>query len=406
MESAVATASAVTARAINAKASTKKKRCKKPGRKKGHKGASRKKPAHIDSHVVLDQTGCPACGSELSSTATSYDRIVEDIIPVKVVVTQYTVFRRYCKTCKKQVSPNIPNVLPGERFGLRLMLLVVSLKLLGLSYEKIGGLFKLLFDLDITESAVNHAVTKVAGTFGPRYEELKKELVNELNISGDETIWRINGKNHWLWVFVGRWTVLYEIDRSRGSTVPGRVLGNYNGNVTSDSWSAWNSVGSSNQRCHIHYLREIHDTIQYKNPGPEFERFAKKLRRILTDSERAGRRYTGKKKRLYMKKLYDSRIRRLISVSYTDRDCIRFVKRLKRERQMLFTFLEKDGIEYHNNSAERAIRPCVVIRKITSGNKTLGGARAQAVLLSIKETYSRRGVNWHDYALEYLNGTS
>ena len=62
---------------------------------------------------------------------------------------------------RRQVSPPIPNVIEGgsnERFGLRLMLLVVSLKMLGLSYEKIGSLLKLLFDLDITEAAMLHCV--------------------------------------------------------------------------------------------------------------------------------------------------------------------------------------------------------------------------------------------------------
>jgi len=39
----------------------------------------------------------------------------------------------------------------------------------------------------------------------------------------------------------------------------------------------------------------------------------------------------------------------------------------RREKNMLFTFLEKDCVNYHNNDAERAIRPCVVIRKITMG---------------------------------------
>lgn len=405
-ESSMATARAVTARTISAKASTKKKRYKKPGRKKGHRGTSRKKPAHIDSHIVLDQTGCPACGSELSSTATSYDRMVEDIIPVKVFATQYTVFRRYCKTCKKQVSPNIPNVLPGEHFGLRLMLLVVSLKLLGLSYEKIGGLFKLLFDLDITEATVQHCIAKVAEAFGPRYEELKMELVKELNINGDETSWRINGRNHWLWAFVGRWTVIYEVGQSRGRSVPQDVLGNYNGNVTSDSWGAWNYVGKTHQRCQWHYLNDLKDTMQYKNPGKEFERFAKKLRRILYDSQRVDRRYRSRIKRTEAKARLERRVEQLIVPDYSDKHCRRFVKRLRRERQMLFTFLEKDGIEYHNNSAERAIRPCVVIRKMTYGNKSIAGARAQAVLMSVKETCSKREVNWHNYALEYLNGTS
>ncbi len=78
------------------------------------------------------------------------------------------------------------------------MLLVVSLKMLGASYERIGSLLKLLFGLDLTEGAMIHCVMAVAEAFGPRYDELKRDLVKEASIHGDETSWRIKGKNHWL----------------------------------------------------------------------------------------------------------------------------------------------------------------------------------------------------------------
>lgn len=103
------------------------------------------------------------------------------------------------------------------------------------------------------------------------------------------------------------------------------------------------------------------------------------------------------------KSVFEKRIEKLISERYTDKQCIRFVKRLRREKNMLFTFLEKDGVKYHNNDGERAIRPCVVIRKITYGNKSLTGARALAALMSVSETCKSRIQNFFNYALEYLN---
>lgn len=122
-----------------------------------------------------------------------------------------------------------------------------------------------------------------------------------------------------------------------------------------------------------------------------------------TERQRADRRLRGKRKRLRAKARFEERIDDLMNQKYNDKQCIRFVKRLKREKCMLFTFLEVDGIKYHNNDAERAIRPCVVIRKNTYGNKSEGGARALARLMSIRETCIKRGQNFYDYALEYLN---
>ncbi|MEO9294783.1 MAG: IS66 family transposase, partial [Nitrososphaera sp.] len=376
------TVSAVVARSVGAKPATKKKRHRKPGRKKGHIGKSRKRPEHADARVTIDQETCSICGkSTLSERPSPYTRVVTDIVPAKPVVTEYTVNRRYCSTCKKLVSPPVPGVLPKEVFGLRLMLLIVSLKLLGMPYEKISDHFRLLFNLQVVDATINHAVMKVAEAFGPRYNQLIDDLLKEKNVGGDETSWPVNGKNHWLWAFVGRWTVIYEVDQSRGKGVPARVLSGYAGTVTSDSWPAWNHVGGSHQKCLVHYLREIEEyTIRYKNPGKEFYAFGKKFRRILRDAIRSDEKYRKVKDRLKAKARLEQRVQALIAASYGEKNCLRLVKRLKREKGMLFTFLEKKECDWNNNAAERAIRPSVVVRKVTYGNKSLDGAKAHAVL--------------------------
>ena len=311
------TVSAVVARSIDAKADTGKKRYKRSGRRNGHEGASRRRPVKVDETVELDQSTCPRCGGPLSGKPTdAYTRVVEDIVPARVVVTKYVVRRRYCCTCEKQVSPLMPNVLSGgnERFGLRLMLLIASLKLLGLSYEKIGSLLKLLFGLDVTGAAMVHSVMSVSSAFGPRYDELREELRKEASLHGDETSWRIKGRNHWLWAFLGRWSVIYEVAKSRGKDVPRRVLGkDYRGIVISDSWSAWNHVGKAHQRCLVHYLREIKDTSKYKSPGEEFIPFARKFKRVLRDSIRAGEKVTSSEDRLRAKGRLEARVDELIT---------------------------------------------------------------------------------------------
>jgi transposase len=411
------TVSAVVARSVGAKASIQTHRYRKAGRRSGHEGATRSRPEHVDVTVELDQSVCHRCGGVLSERPTdSYTRVVEDIVPAKRVVTEYVVRRRYCRGCGEQVSPPVPNVIGGggnERFGLRLMLLVVSLKLLGLSYAKVGSLLKLLFALEITEAAMIHCVKSVASAFGPRYEELRRELLREKSIHGDETGWPIKGRNHWLWAFVGRWSVVYEVADSRGKDVPQRVLGDYKGTVISDSWPAWNHVGARWQRCLVHYLRELKETIEYKSPGAAFFPFAKRLRRILNDAIRVAKRTdVPEEERLRVKARLERRVDTLIescsSSADQEKNCSRLVKRLKRERGMLFTFLDEKegGIAWNNNAAERALRPSVVIRKMTYGNQSEEGARAHAILMSVKETCNLRGENFFDYSMGYLDPTS
>ena len=44
------------------------------------------------------------------------------------------------------------------------------------------------------------------------------------------------------------------------------------------------------------------------------------------------------------------------------------------------------GIDYHNNHAEQEIRPDVIFRKITFGNRSLAGAENHSVLSTILQT--------------------
>ena len=85
-----------------------------------------------------------------------------------------------------------------------------------------------------------------------------------------------------------------------------------------------------------------------------------------------------------------------------EKNCKRFIKRLNREKDMLFTFLEEKGVDWNNNAAERAIRPSVVVRKITYGNRSTNGANAHKVLMSVRETCKLRGLNFYDYSLAQL----
>ena len=93
---------------------------------------------------------------------------------------------------------------------------------------------------------------------------------------------------------------------------------------------------------------------------------------------------------------------RLISRGYAEPDCRRFVKRLRRERDRPFTFAVA-GIPYHDNAAERAVRPGVIARKISGGSRSWKGAESQSILMSV-ETCRLRGVDFYEFGIEYLSG--
>jgi hypothetical protein len=69
----------------------------------------------------------------------------------------------------------------------------------------------------------------------------------------------------------------------------------------------------------------------------------------------------------------------------------RVAHRLRKRRHWLFTFLDHPGVEPTNNRAERALRPAVIARKLSCGNKTQAGARTFEVPASLAATCRQRG---------------
>ena len=76
-------------------------------------------------------------------------------------------------------------------------------------------------------------------------------------------------------------------------------------------------------------------------------------------------------------------------------------KHLAKHRNQLFTFLDHPGIDATNWRAEQAIRPAVVNRKVWGGSRTLNGANAQSILISVWRTCLQQ----HRDALAFLSQT-
>ncbi len=71
-------------------------------------------------------------------------------------------------------------------------------------------------------------------------------------------------------------------------------------------------------------------------------------------------------------------------------ECRKLVAHLYAEREGLFTFLLHDGVDATNWRAEQAIRPAVVNRKTSGGNRTWRGAKTQGRVMSLLRTASQQ----------------
>jgi hypothetical protein len=237
----------------------------------------------------------------------------------------------------------------------------------------------------------------VATILTPWYESILEELNGGAVLNADETGWRVHGKTWWLWCLAAKDATFYLIDPKRGSGVLKKIFRKeYNGVLVTDFWNAYNSVQTlAKQKCLPHLLRDLSRTSHYHNPGGDWPEFKRKLRRLILDGLRLKKKKPELGQEVYVRKKgkIQGRLEELIEGNWNQRHAKRLLKRLKRHRNELLTFLDYEEVPPDNNLGERAIRPAVLIRKNIYGNGSEKGSATQAIFMSVLRTLKQRGYN-------------
>lgn len=135
--------------------------------------------------------------------------------------------------------------------------------------------------------------------------------------------------------------------------------------------------------------------VDKHNACPQWKAFRKKLARLLKDAIRLFERkhpalldtFHHRKKRLY------HRFEQFLQEDYSDKDAKRLIKRLKRHKDELFTFLEYENVSPYNNHAEQQMRKPVLTRKVSQQNRSEQGAKTHAVLMTLFRSAELQGKN-------------
>lgn len=372
---------------------------KKPGQKPGHLGSRREVPAHIDRRMEHRAEVCPDCGGSLQRCQETRTRYTEDIPEnIQPVITEHIIHRDWCPQCKKKVEPVVSEALPGASLGNRMLVLSAWMHYaLGTTLSQLVEVFNFHLLLKVTPGGLVQMWRRLARILCAWYEAIQQEALNSAVLNADETGWRVNGKTHWLWCFATNELSYFMINRSRGSpALMDFFLQEFAGTLVSDFWAPYNAVAcASRQKCLVHLLRDLEHVERYKSPGAHWPAFAKKLRRLIKDAIRLLRQRTALAPEIYGSRrvCLAQRLEELIAVPWEDVQARRLIKRLRRHKDELFTFLDQPGVPFENNLAERSIRPAVILRKNSYGNRSERGAITQAVFMSVFFTLKKRGHN-------------
>ena len=379
------------------KPTTDKRRRKKPGAKDGHKGSRRKTPQKIDARIEHRLDVCPCCGGELQRCKRQRTRIIEDI-PQEItpVVTEHTIHRDYCPSCKKHVEPVVTQAMPNATLGHNVIALSSWFHYgLGVTIGQVRDILGSHLHTDITAGGLLDGWHRLAQTLFPWYEQIASEARSGAVLHADETGWRVDGQTHWLWCFCNHRSCYYLIDQSRGTEALHKFFTEaFGGTLVSDFWAAYDSVWvGDNQKCLPHLLRELLKVDEH-NDNVEWKAFSKQLKRLIRDGIRMKKRSDFTPERYAGRiKLIHRRLCKLADATYYDADASRLGHRISKYRDQLFTFLDTPGVPSDNNHAERQIRPAVIIRKNSLCNRSEQGAVTQAILMSIYRTLKLRGLD-------------
>ena len=378
---------------------------KRPGRKPGHPGSCREVPDHIDETVEVRLEGpCPICGSELPH-AHQVIQIIEEIPPTRPRVVKVITYYVECKVCHHVIRSSHPlqtSLAEGAakvQVGPRALALAAQLnKGHGLTMRKTCGVLKDLTGLSLTPGGLSQALDRVAKRVGPEYEQLLEDVRGSPAVFADETSWWVGGPGHWLWGFTTPDTTVYHVDDSRGSKVVQEVLGSdFAGVLVSDCLASYDPATCRKHKCIAHHLRAISRAKELAGTTDLSYLHQWKLlfqatiavydsRGWLTDAE-----FADKRGRI------EAWADRLLAEPRSQPGDLKVQNRLRKQRAHLFGCLYEPAAEPTNNRAERCLRPAVVARKVSCGNKTERGRACWEVLASLAATCRQRATSFVEF---------
>lgn len=380
-----------------AKPNTANKRKKRPGQKLGHVGMTRAPPDHIDEVVEETLRECPQCHHALGNPVDVEEQIQEDIVPAHVRVRKYRRHKYCCGHCGQVVTaPYHPEHVPLGYLGANVLIQAAILKYHHcLPYRKICELFKELAGLTVSPGGISQALARISQWLGVEKDQLLEAIRGSPQLHVDETGWRLDGKKSWVWALANERLAYYHVDRSRARKVLKGLLGSgFNGTLISDFFSVYLNLPYRMQKCLVHLLRDFHECAK-TDRTEEFVKAYRKIKRLINDARKLKDKHnqipSGEYARLRFR--LEERLFNFMAAGYANKNLQRLSKRLAQSWLDIFRFLKDPSLAWNNNLAERMIRPNVIYRNRSFGNRSDRGAEAHGTLMSLMQTLRLQGKN-------------
>lgn len=386
---------------------------KRAGREVGHRGEWRRPPAEtvFDERIEVPLEECPACGAAL---AMGEQRVIEQTI-LELPVVQPRVIRlrtygNHCGQCQQTVRSHHPLQVSvavgaaGTHLGPRALAIATALnKDFKLPLRKSCQVLQQCFGLSLSPGGLSQAVARVAKRLKPDYEQMLEQVRHSEVVYSDETGWWLNGPGYTLWVFTNHKTTYYRIVSARTRETARSILGeHFDGVLVTDCLSIYDDLNPLQQKCYAHHLKAISNAL--KTPQAQGSTYLLELRTLLHTAQLLKRLLPQLPDHQFQqtRQFLAQRFEQLLAQPRGQPDDPqtqqeeKIRQRLFKQQDHLLTFLDYPHVEATNNQAERQLRPAVISRKISCGNKTEQGASTWEILASLAATAHQQGVSFID----------
>jgi hypothetical protein len=253
------------------------------------------------------------------------------------------------------------------------------------------------FGLELSVGEIISLLHAVAAQGRKQVAAIRETLHTRPVVQGDETTWRENGRNGYLWSFSTPTECYIEYRYSRsGQAVPDILGVAPDTTLVCDFYSAYNRHQGPIQRCWAHLLRAIHE-LKARYPQDEaLQAWGQAVHALYLEACACRERYREEHwlERFRAAQRLERELMRLCK-PYLKQEVPQRVlcQRCQRFLKQLFRFVVDLRVPADNNAAERAIRPLAVARKISGGTRSPQGSQTKSILASLFGTWRLQGLN-------------
>ena len=371
----------------------------------------------VSEFIQYYPQNCDGCGGNhfLPKVKVAEARQVVEIPPIKPIVTEHQAMKCRCVNCGKQVRAHLPQEVTSSVFGpkIKAWCTVLSGKF-HLSKNQIKELFGTLLGISIAKGSVINTHYQAALMLQHPYEEALQTLRKNKTAYADETGWRTKGQTKWLWQATDKEIVIFKIFASRGKKAFHSLLGkDVVQNLVTDRFQSYSTDGL-HQYCWAHLKRDFKRIEQRSGHvstiGKLMGSLCSFLFKCVHERERgeiSKEEFIEKAKEIkdefhYLFKLGLRADTHDFKLGKTGRFC----ERILRDEDKLWAFIKDQDLDLTNNLSERNLRPAVIWRKISFGNKSARGEQFVERILSVVETIKIQGRNILDYLVACFSARS